>query len=82
MPALIRDCQQDIYTQFRDKILIELFNLIDIRNTEVLEKVFVAIAFAFKYLFKDIQKDVTKIFEIYLKNLLNHKNKHIREFSS
>ena len=56
--------------------------MIDIRKTEILEKVFVAISFAFKYLFKDIQKDLTKVFEIYLKNLLNHRNKHIREFSS
>lgn len=82
LPPLIRDCQSDIFKIFCDEILMKLLSLIEIQNLELLEGVFLVLAYGLKYLFSRILKDFKLFYEIYLFQLFGHKNKHIRKFAA
>jgi hypothetical protein len=46
---LIRDCQQEVYELFVDKIFLNLVMQININELEVLDKIFNILAFSLKY---------------------------------
>jgi len=79
---LIRDCQSEIFQIFCQDILMKLLSMIDIKNLDILEDVFLVLAYALKYLFQKIMKEFKSFFDIYFFQLFGHKNKHIRKFAA
>ena len=79
---LIRDCQSEIFPIFCQDILMKLLSMIDIKNIDILEDIFMVLAYALKYLFQKIMKEFKSFFDIYFFQLFGHRNKHIRKFAA
>ena len=81
-PPLIRDCQSEIFQLFCQEILMKLLSLIDIKNLDILEDVFLVLAYALKYLFNKIMKEFKIFYDLYFFQFFGNKNKHIRKFAA
>ncbi|XP_034530006.1 small subunit processome component 20 homolog [Notolabrus celidotus] len=77
---LARDLQTDFYPHFPDFFIL-ITSLLDTKDTEVLEWAFTCLSYLYKYLWKVMVKDMTKIYGLY-STLLAHKKEHIRKFAA
>lgn len=79
--ALIKDFRTDIYQDFLTLILPRMIQSLDMSNVQLLDKIFTLLSFAVKYLTRSIKEDLQNFYGIYAE-LLAHKNKFVRKFSS
>lgn len=77
---LARDLQTDFYPHFQD-FFCTATSLLDSKDTELLEWVFTALSFLYKYLWRLMVKDMPSIYRLY-STLLAHKKTHIRNFAA
>lgn len=80
---LARDLQHDFYKHFPDffSLLVELLNR-NIQDTDLMEKLFSALSYIFKFLWRYLLKDMEVVYG-YFSNLLSEDNKqYIRQFAA
>ncbi|XP_066524697.1 small subunit processome component 20 homolog [Hoplias malabaricus] len=77
---LARDLQTDFYPHFPDFFVL-ITMLLETQDTEVLEWSFTCLSYLYKYLWRLMVKDMTRIYRLYSK-LLAHKKEHIRNFAA
>ncbi|XP_076578925.1 small subunit processome component 20 homolog [Chaetodon auriga] len=77
---LARDLQTDFYPHFPDFFIL-ITSLLDTKDTEVLEWAFTCLSYLYKYLWRLMVKDMSKIYSLY-SMLLAHKKEHIRNFAA
>ncbi|XP_069485978.1 small subunit processome component 20 homolog [Ambystoma mexicanum] len=77
---LARDLQTDFYPHFQDFFLTAT-SLLDSKDTGLLEWVFTALSYLYKYLWRLMVKDMPSIYRLY-STLLAHKKAHIRNFAA
>ncbi len=54
LPSFIRDCSSEIFSLFWEEILFVILDLLEITVLDIVEQVFVVLAYSMKYLFKEI----------------------------
>uniref|UniRef100_A0A8C7G5K8 UTP20 small subunit processome component n=1 Tax=Oncorhynchus kisutch TaxID=8019 RepID=A0A8C7G5K8_ONCKI len=77
---LARDLQMDFYPHFPDFFVI-ITSLLETQDTEILEWAFTCLSYLYKYLWRLMVKDMTKMYSLY-STLLAHKKEHIRKFAA
>ncbi|KAF3859484.1 hypothetical protein F7725_021883 [Dissostichus mawsoni] len=77
---LARDLQTDFYPHFPDFFIL-IASVLETKDTEVLEWAFSCLSYLYKYLWRLMVKDMTKIYSLY-STLLEHKKEHIRKFAA
>uniref|UniRef100_A0A673WAK9 UTP20 small subunit processome component n=1 Tax=Salmo trutta TaxID=8032 RepID=A0A673WAK9_SALTR len=77
---LARDLQMDFYPHFPDFFVL-ITSLLETQNTEILEWAFTCLSYLYKYLWRLMVKDMTKMYSLY-STLLAHKKEHIRKFAA
>ncbi|XP_060070430.1 small subunit processome component 20 homolog [Ylistrum balloti] len=80
---LARDLQHDFYKHFPDffTLLVELLNR-NTQDTDLMEKLFSALSYIFKFLWRYLLKDMEVVYG-YFSNLLSEDNKqYIRQFAA
>lgn len=77
---LARDLQTDFYPHFPDFFVL-IASVLETKDTEVLEWAFSCLSYLYKYLWRLMVKDMTKIYSLY-STLLEHKKEHIRKFAA
>jgi len=79
--ALIKDLRSDIYDEFKELILPEVIQLIDVQDVDLLDQIFTLFSYSFKFLIKQIRDDISDFYEVF-SHLLTHHNKHLRHFAA
>ena len=79
--AIVKDLRQDVYEPFINSILPHVIESIDASNLDSLDKIFSLLSFCLKYLIKSIRENLKTVFGVY-SELLKHKSKYIRKFTS
>ncbi|CAB1345772.1 unnamed protein product [Coregonus sp. 'balchen'] len=77
---LARDLQMDFYPHFPDFFVL-ITSLLETQDTEILEWAFTCLSYLYKYLWRLMVKDMTKMYSLY-STLLAHKKEHIRKFAA
>ncbi|KAJ8006735.1 hypothetical protein DPEC_G00110300 [Dallia pectoralis] len=77
---LARDLQMDFYPHFPDFFVL-ITNILETRDTEVLEWAFTCLSYLYKYLWRLMVKDMPTMYSLY-STLLAHKKEHIRRFAA
>jgi len=80
LPALCRDLRWAIFPHY-PAILHTLMEIIDETDADLMERVFHAIGYVFKYLQKELVKDMDTLLRHYLP-LLTHKREFVRSFAA
>lgn len=80
MSTLSRDLRSEFYPYF-DRVFAVLVNLINPNDPELLENIFVCIAYLLKYLLKQMIQNLSTVFTSSFQTLLGHKKDFIRHFS-
>lgn len=80
--AFAKDLDEDFYPYFGQTFKLLIGQLLT-KNVEIIENVFLTLAYLFKFLWKCMIKDIETIFQLYSDNLLNEqKRDYIVMFSS
>eukprot|EP01022_Parablepharisma_sp_SALTPOND_P019565 TRINITY_DN3364_c0_g1_i1.p1 TRINITY_DN3364_c0_g1~~TRINITY_DN3364_c0_g1_i1.p1 ORF type:complete len:2939 (+),score=366.03 TRINITY_DN3364_c0_g1_i1:184-9000(+) len=79
--ALIKDTRQLIFPIFLSKIMPKLISVVRIEEVEILDKIFTAFSYAFKFLQRQIMENLKQVYLCYYE-LLAHNNKYIRKFAA
>uniref|UniRef100_A0A8C6R1C0 UTP20 small subunit processome component n=1 Tax=Nannospalax galili TaxID=1026970 RepID=A0A8C6R1C0_NANGA len=77
---LARDLQTDFYPHFED-FFLTITSILETQDTELLEWAFTSLSYLYKYLWRLMVKDMSKIYSMY-STLLAHKKLHIRNFAA
>lgn len=77
---LARDLQTDFYPHFED-FFLTITSILETQDTELLEWAFTSLSYLYKYLWRLMVKDISKIYSLY-STLLAHKKLHIRNFAA
>lgn len=77
---LARDLQTDFYPHFED-FFLTITSILETQDTELLEWAFTSLSYLYKYLWRLMVKDMSKIYSLY-STLLAHKKLHIRNFAA
>ncbi|ERE90078.1 putative small subunit processome component 20 like protein [Cricetulus griseus] len=77
---LARDLQTDFYPHFED-FFLTVTSILETQDTELLEWAFTSLSYLYKYLWRLMVKDMSKIYSMY-STLLAHKKLHIRNFAA
>ncbi len=81
-PSLFRDCQGEIFELFLHEILQKLSAFLDIKQTDIIQEIFMVFAYALKYLFTRIVHEFTAFFNVFFYELFGNSNKFIRNFAA
>uniref|UniRef100_A0A8C0LNF4 UTP20 small subunit processome component n=1 Tax=Canis lupus dingo TaxID=286419 RepID=A0A8C0LNF4_CANLU len=77
---LARDLQMDFYPHFQD-FFLTITSILETQDTELLEWAFTSLSYLYKYLWRQMVKDMSNIYSMY-STLLAHKKLHIRNFAA
>ncbi|XP_006141449.2 small subunit processome component 20 homolog isoform X2 [Tupaia chinensis] len=77
---LARDLQMDFYPHFQD-FFLAITSILETQDTELLEWAFTSLSYLYKYLWRLMVKDMSRIYSLY-STLLAHKKLHIRNFAA
>lgn len=77
---LARDLQTDFYPHFED-FFLTITSILETQDTELLEWAFTSLSYLYKYLWRLMVKDMSRIYSLY-STLLAHKKLHIRNFAA
>ncbi|KAG8540110.1 hypothetical protein GDO81_019819, partial [Engystomops pustulosus] len=77
---LSRDLQTDFYPHFQD-FFIAISSLLNTQDTQLLEWAFTCLSYLYKYLWRQMVKDMPVIYSL-SSTLLAHKKEHIRNFAA
>ena len=80
LPALCRDLRWEIYPHY-PTILHSVIRLLDYTDADMLEDLFRAIGFIFKYLQKQFIENLESLFVVY-SSLLVHEKEYVRSFAA
>ncbi|XP_040840145.1 small subunit processome component 20 homolog isoform X1 [Ochotona curzoniae] len=77
---LARDLQTDFYPHFGD-FFLTITSILETQDTDLLEWAFTSLSYLYKYLWRLMVKDMSRIYSMY-STLLAHKKLHIRNFAA
>ncbi len=78
LPSLLRDTQKEIYILFIEKILPRLVDILNERDTDILEDLFKCLAYALKYLLDEIKANFKPFYLLYVEKFFASTNKFIQ----
>ncbi|CAN7995062.1 unnamed protein product, partial [Ixodes hexagonus] len=79
--ALARDLQRDFYVYFPDILRLVCGHLAT-QDTDILERLFVCLAYLFKFLWRYMVEDIDAVFGLYVPLLGSQQKKYVRDFAS
>ncbi|KAG8180889.1 hypothetical protein JTE90_018389 [Oedothorax gibbosus] len=79
--AFARDLQEDFYKDYFTEFFSVITSQFKTKETDLLEKLFVCLAYLFKFLWKNMVKDFERVYSLFSSLLSNTNKEYIRTFA-